>query len=85
MACETEFGDALAAVPALAVCATAETGIGAAACAAAIWNYYKRLDALNKCQQANGLASLDAQVNQIYAEAQYMQGLAESAGQTVAV
>jgi hypothetical protein len=60
-----------------------ETGVGAAICAAAIWNYYRRLDALDRCLQANGLASIGDHMNGVYAEAQYMQGVAEAAGQTV--
>ncbi len=82
MACETELGNTLAALPALAVCATAETGIGAAACAAALWTYYQQAQALNQCLARHGIAGIDAHLNAVYAEAQYVQSVAESAGQS---
>ena len=82
MACEDETGNLLASLPACAVCATVETGIGAIACAAALWNYYQRAKALNECLHANGLAGIDAHVDGVYAEASYMQELGESVGAT---
>jgi hypothetical protein len=86
MACESEWGDVAASAVAVAAgCATVETGIGAAVCAAAIWKYYRAVDGLSKCRTAAGLSSLDDYANSIYAEAEYMQQVAESAGQTVSV
>jgi hypothetical protein len=85
MACETEAGNVAASLPACAICVTAETPLTAAMCAAALWNYYNRCVALNDCLKANGIASIDAHVEGIQAEAQYVQSVAEEHGQTVQV
>jgi hypothetical protein len=51
------------------------------ACAAAGWAYYNAVDALDKCRQQNGLAAIDQSVlSNLYAEAEHIQQVADSAG-----
>lgn len=83
MACDSEFQALGAALLAVAgACATVETGIGAVACAAALWSYYNAADAYDKCRQQNGLADITDHVNQIYADASLMQQHADAESQT---
>jgi hypothetical protein len=82
MACESEWSGVGAALAGfVAACATVETGIGVIACAAAGWAYYNAVDALDKCRQQNGLAAIDQSVlSNLYAEAEHIQQVADSAG-----
>jgi hypothetical protein len=83
-ACDGEWGDVIAAgAVTVGACATVETGIGVALCAAAYWAYLRAVEKLDECRRKNGLASLEQQLQGMYAEAQYLTELAEGAGQQV--
>jgi hypothetical protein len=83
-ACDGEWGDVVAAgIAVVGACMTVETGVGVALCAGAYWAYLRAVEKLDECRRANGLAALDQQVQSMYAEAQYLTQLAESAGQQV--
>lgn len=85
-ACDGEWGDVVAAgIVTVGACATVETGIGVALCAAAYWGYIRAVEKLNECRRNNGLAALDEQIQSMNAEAQYLTELAEGAGQQVQV
>ena len=81
MACESEWSEVGAALAGfVAACATAETGIGAIACAAAGWAYYNAVVKLDECRQNNGLAAIDQSViSNLYAEVQQIQQVADNA------
>jgi hypothetical protein len=86
MACEGEWGDVVAAgIVTVGACATVETGIGVALCAAAYWGYIRAVEKLDECQRNANRVSLAPQLDAMRAEAEYLTALAESAGQQVSV
>jgi hypothetical protein len=79
MACESELSSVGAALAgSVAACATVETGIGAVACAAALWAYYNAVDAYDQCRQQHGLAAITEHVQQVYADASAVQAHADA-------
>jgi hypothetical protein len=81
MACESEKNNYAAALLAeAAACLAIETGVGALACVAAIYNAVNAGQALDQCLQQSGLASIADELSQMTAEAQALQAAATSAG-----
>ncbi|MDQ1424401.1 MAG: hypothetical protein QOD72_1899 [Acidimicrobiaceae bacterium] len=83
MACEEEKNEYAAALVAeVAACLTVETGIGVFACAAAVYAAYNAGVRLDECLTKNGQASIQAELYQMYAEAQLLEQMAQAAGLT---
>jgi len=81
MACEDEWNDYAAALIAeVAACATVETGVGVLACAAAVYAAVNAGQKLDACLTRNGQASIQDELNQMYAEAQQLESMAQAAG-----